>query len=114
MLTKKLEKSAFFAGELEVTTSSNSWRVMQDTKVVKTEFILSVGAQGGSSVVNVIRNGDLQDIVATATFDGTSGLILSDASEISLSAGDALQVVVPQVAPTAGTDLLVQFLYYSV
>lgn len=114
MLTKKLEKSAFFPGALQVTTSSSSWRVMQATKVVRTDFAIAVGADGGDSVVNIIRNSDPLDIVATSTFNNASGLILTDYSEVTLNSGDTLQIVVPEVATTPGTDLLVQFLYYTI
>ena len=114
MLTTKLEKSAFFAGALQVTTSSNSWRVMQATRVVRTDFVLAEGADGGNSVINIIKNGNPLDIKATATFNGSSGLVLTDASDFDLVEGDTLQIIVPQVAPSAGTDLLVQFLYYPI
>lgn len=114
MLTKYLEKNAFYPGEIAVTASSNSWRVMQDTTIIKTDFVLAVGASGaGSTVVNIIKNGDALDIVATATFADGSNLVQSDSSEVNLLAGETLQVIVPTVAGTPGDDLLVQFLYYN-
>lgn len=113
MLTRYLEKNAFYPGAIAVTASSNSWRVMQDTTIVRTDFVLATGAAGaGSTVVNVIKNGDALDIVATATFAEGGNLVQIDSSEIELAAGDTLQVVVPTIAATPGEDLLVQFLYF--
>ena len=113
MITTKLEKSAFYPGAVAVTTTSNSWRVMQPTTIVRTDFLLATGASGaGQTTVNIIKNGVSTAIQATASFDAGSGNSLSDATEFTLAEGDTLQIIVPEIAETPGSDLLVQFLYY--
>lgn len=113
-ITTKLEKNAFYPGVVEVTASSNSWRVMQDTYIVKTEFVLASGAAGaGQTTINVIKNGDSNNVVSAASFSAGSASVLTNSTSFSLSAGDTLQVVVPEVAETPGEDLLVQFLYHN-
>lgn len=113
MITTKLEKSAFYPGAIAVTSTSNSWRVMQPTTIVRTDFVVATGASGaGQTTINVIKNGVSTAVQASASFDAGSGNTLSDTTEITLAEGDTLQIVVPEIAENSGTDLLVQFLYY--
>jgi len=67
----------------------------------------------GSTVVNLIRNGDTNDVLYSATFNaGDSSVSVS--TEVTLAAGDEMSLNVAQVADTSGgLDLIFSLSYHN-
>lgn len=115
MLRPKLEKSVYINGVLQVITSSNSWRVMQPTRLLQmTATIGTLPTGTGSTIVRAVKNNDPGDELFAVEFTEGGNNLLSDSGEQVLAAGDTVQLIIPQIADTtAGTDLLVQFLFIT-
>ncbi len=115
MLKTKLEKSVYIPGALEVIVSSNAWRVMQPTTILRADFVIATLPSGaGQTVINIIKNNDSEDIVYTASFNSMSSNTIQVSQDVTLAAGDTLSIVIPEVAATtSGEDLLIQFLYFN-
>ena len=115
MISLKLEKSVYINGDIAVIVSSNSWRLMQDTRILKMEVSIGVLPTGtGSTIVRAIRNNDTEDVLYAVEFTAGGQLILTDTAEKLIDAGDTIQITIPQIADTtSGQDLLIQFLYHS-
>lgn len=115
MIRPKLEKSVYVPGVLTVFAASNSWRVMQPTRIIQMTATLGTLPTGtGSTIVRAVKNNDPAEELFSVEFTAGGAVLLSDTGEQTLAAGDTVQLIVPQIADTtAGTDLLVQFLHVS-
>lgn len=115
MIYQKLEKSVYVNGVLQVIAASNSWRVMQPTRLVgMTATVGTLPTGAGSTIVRAVKNNNPADELFSVEFTDGGSILLTDSAEQTLAAGDTVQLIIPQVAGTTpGSDLLVQFLYIT-
>jgi len=115
MIHPKLEKSVYVPGVITVFAASNSWRVMQPTRLIQMVATLGTLPTGaGQTIVRAVRNNDPVDELFSVQFTAGGPVLLTASGEQNLAAGDTVQLIIPQLAATTGgTDLLVQFLYVT-
>jgi len=115
MIHPKLEKSVYVPGVITVFAASNSWRVMQPTRIIQMTATLGTLPTGaGSTIVRAVKNNNPANELFSVEFTAGGSVLLTDSGEQTLAAGDTVQLIVPQLAATTGgEDLLVQFLFVS-
>jgi len=116
MLRPKLEKSVYVPGVITAPfAASNSWRVMQPTRIIQMVATLgTLPTGGGETIVRACRNNNPADELFSVQFTAGGPVLLTASGEQVLSAGDTVQLIVPQLAATTGgADLLVQFLHVT-
>jgi len=109
-LKPRFEKNVYQPGQLLVTASSNGWRLLQNTRILKCEMHIAEPTTGeDSTIVTVIKNGTT--VLYSGEFAPGGSLSVTLNVEKDLVPGDVLTVSIPQIASEdPGADLLVQFL----
>ena len=113
-ITPKLERHVYVSGTLTTSSGGTPFYPRQAMYIKSAKATLQVAPSGsGSTVVNLIKNGDASDIVYTATFSaGDTSVSIS--TEATIAADTKLSVNVSSVAGgSAGTDLIFSFTYHN-
>jgi len=116
MLKLRLEKSVYVPGVIAAPfAASNSWRVMQPTRIIQmTATLATLPTGAGQTIVRAVKNNAPEDELFSVQFTEGGQLLLTDSGEQTLAAGDTVQLIVPEIAATTGgEDLLVQFLFVT-
>lgn len=110
----RLEKHVYYVGQIALVESSTPYTPIQTMYFKGARVTLEGAPQGsGSTVVNLIRNGDTQDIIYSATF-GIGETSKSITTEATLAAGDTMSLNVSSVADTSGgSDLVFAIEYHN-
>lgn len=110
----KLEKHVYYVGELLLVESSTPYTPQQTMYFKGASVTLEGGPQGvGTTVINIIRNGNVNDIIYSATFavGETSKTITTEAT---LNAQDTMSLNISAVADTSGgSDLVFAITYHN-
>ena len=113
-LITRLEKHVYIIGEVTVLSSSTPFKPLNTMYFKGATATLGTAPSGnGSTVVNLIRNGDANDVIYSATFNaGDTSVSISN--EGTLVQGDEISVNVTQVADVSGgLDLIFSLKYHN-
>jgi hypothetical protein len=113
-LITRHEKHVYIIGEVSTLSSSTPFKPLQAMFLKGARVTLGTAPSGnGSTVVNLIRNGDTNDVLYSATFD-VGDTTVNINTEASLAAGDEMSLNVAQVADTSGgLDLIFSLKYHN-
>ena len=110
----KLEKHVYYVGELSLVESSTPYTPMQTMYFKGARVTLESAPQGtGNTVVNIIRNGDVNDTIYSVTF-AVGETLKNVTTEATLNAGDTMSLNISSVADTSGGgDLVFAITYHN-
>ena len=113
-LITRLERHVYIVGEVTALSSSTPFKPLQTMYFKGATMTLGTAPAGnGSTVVNLIRNGDVNDVLYSATFNAGDTSV-SVSTEVTLAAGDEMSLNVAQVADTSGgLDLIFALTYHN-
>lgn len=113
-LFPRFEKHVYYVGEVNLVDSSTPYTPINTMYFKGARVTLDTAPSGsGSTVVNLIRNGDTQDVIYSVTFAvGESSKTIT--TEASLSSGDTMSLNISSVASTSGgSDLIFALEYHN-
>lgn len=113
-LTTRLERHVYIIGELSLLSTSTPFKPLNTMYFKSATITLGTPPSGtGSTVVNLIRNGDTNDVLYSATFNvGDTSVTIN--TEATLAGGDEMSLNIPQIASTSGgLDLIFSLNYHN-
>ena len=108
-----LEKHVYVLGNMEVAATTTPYSPLQKIYFTGATATLDVAPTGtGNTVVKLIRNNDLNDVIYTATFTpGATSVSIN--TKATLNAGDTMSLNISSVSSgSPGTDLVFKLKYY--
>ena len=113
-LFPRQQRSFYVVGDLSLVSSSTPYLALQELNFTAITFKLGTAPAGsGSTVVNVIKNGDVSDILYSATFNAGDTQVTST-TRTTTSVNDELSINISSLASGyGGADLIIAMDYYT-
>lgn len=107
-----MDKQIHYTGELFLLESSQPWKVLESIYLNEIYFELNNAPSGnGQTVVQLIKNNDLNSVLYTATFQ-SGDLAYSNTNNVAISTGDKISLAITETTDGFhGSDLLVSIKY---
>lgn len=110
-----MDKTIYYSGELNLLTSSQYWKVLDDVVIDEVHFELySVPSGGGETVVNLIRGNDINDVLYSAVFSSGGGVVVSYTGSVGVYKYEKVSLNISSVTDNFhGSDLVVSIKYHK-
>jgi len=110
---ENLYRTIYYLGELNVLTSSQYWKVLDDIEINEVHFDIASGSSGaGQTVVNLIRDNDVNDVLYSAAFSAGSFLSFVYTGTVVVNKYEKVSLNISSVTDNFhGSDLVVSIKY---